>query len=95
MHRARQVDEEDFYKFDYLLAMDTSNLEDLQELGVDLSKNRKDGIGKGINLVSTMNLMLEKRNCSEIIRRLVQGWRRLSEIPIMGNTVSLVFWLIE
>jgi len=49
VHRARQVDEEDFYKFDYLLAMDTSNLEDLQELAADLNKNRQDRVGKGIH----------------------------------------------
>jgi low molecular weight phosphotyrosine protein phosphatase len=44
LHRARQVREEDFYQFDYLLAMDTLNLEDLQELAEDLNKER---IGKG------------------------------------------------
>lgn len=47
VHRARQVSEDDFYEFDYLLAMDTSNLEDLQELAGDLRNTKNGRVGKG------------------------------------------------
>jgi len=47
-HRARQVSEEDFEKFDYLLAMDESNLEDLEEIADTLKKqDPKAKLGKG------------------------------------------------
>lgn len=36
-HRARQVTKEDLLKFDYLLTMDTMNLEDMKELSQELN----------------------------------------------------------
>ncbi|EAR09764.1 low molecular weight protein-tyrosine-phosphatase [Reinekea blandensis] len=38
--RARQVTPEDFYEFDYIFAMDESNLNDLQQLQPEESKAR-------------------------------------------------------
>jgi protein-tyrosine-phosphatase len=46
-HRARQVMEEDFKQFDFLLAMDTENLEDLQGIAADFDKNEHTQLGKG------------------------------------------------
>jgi protein-tyrosine-phosphatase len=40
--------EEDFEQFDYLLAMDTSNLEDLEEISETFSKNQRSKLGKGM-----------------------------------------------
>ena len=47
-HRARQVTEEDFQKFDYLLAMDTSNLEDLEEMAESFGKSERSKLGRGM-----------------------------------------------
>ena len=46
-HRARQLIEDDLRTFDYLLAMDISNLEDIEEIanGIDRSKDTR--LGKG------------------------------------------------
>lgn len=47
-HRAREVCEEDFKLFDYILAMDTSNLEDLQDIAAYMSEEQdKSKLGKG------------------------------------------------
>ena len=47
-HCARQVGEEDFKLFDYILAMDTSNLEDLQDIAEYLPEEQdKSKLGKG------------------------------------------------
>lgn len=46
-HRARQVTEEDFKKFDYLLAMDTENLDDLHAIAADFDNNERGRLGKG------------------------------------------------
>ena len=40
LSRARQIRETDFQEFDYILAMDQSNLQDLKRFGADVS-NRK------------------------------------------------------
>jgi protein-tyrosine-phosphatase len=39
--------EEDFKQFDFLLAMDTENLEDLQGIAADFDKNEHTQLGKG------------------------------------------------
>jgi protein-tyrosine-phosphatase len=49
VHRARQVSDQDFFNFDYLLGMDTSNLEDLEEITRDLGNSSKNKIGKGVS----------------------------------------------
>jgi protein-tyrosine-phosphatase len=46
-HRARQVTEEDFKKFDFLLAMDTENLEDLQAIVADFDNDEHSRLGRG------------------------------------------------
>jgi low molecular weight phosphotyrosine protein phosphatase len=47
-HRARQVTDDDFENFDFLLAMDTSNLEDLEEILESFDKSKHTKLGKGI-----------------------------------------------
>ena len=47
-HRARQVTEEDFQEFDYLLAMDNSNLEDLEEIAQSFDKHQRSELGKSM-----------------------------------------------
>ena len=54
-HRARQVTEEDFLQFDYLLAMDTSNLEDLEEIAETFDKNQRSDLGRGMFLTLLIN----------------------------------------
>jgi protein-tyrosine-phosphatase len=46
-HRARQVTEDDFKEFDYLLAMDRENLEDLQEMANGFDKTERANLTKG------------------------------------------------
>jgi protein-tyrosine-phosphatase len=41
------VTEEDFQTFDFLLAMDTSNLEDLEEIVETVDKKERGTLGKG------------------------------------------------
>src|SRR5271156_1631862 len=63
-HRARQVTEADFEKFDYLLAMDESNLEDLEEIADMLEKqDSKAKLGKGTD--KSLILSNSKCNCLE------------------------------
>jgi low molecular weight phosphotyrosine protein phosphatase len=59
-HRARQVTEDDFQNFDYILAMDTSNLEDLEEIREALVEKKSANLGKGREIDA-------KLNCSAII----------------------------
>ena len=47
-HRARQVTEEDFKEFNYILAMDNSNLEDLQEIADAFDQRESSKLGKGL-----------------------------------------------
>lgn len=47
-HLARQVTGEDFEKFDFLLAMDTFNLEDLEKILEGLDRSQHSKLGKGI-----------------------------------------------
>ena len=48
-HRARQVTVEDFQQFDYLLAMDTSNLEDLEEIAETFDESQRTKLGRGMS----------------------------------------------
>ena len=45
-HRARQVSKEDLLDFDYLLTMDTMNLEDVNELADELTPAERSKAGK-------------------------------------------------
>lgn len=85
VHRARQVRDQDFYNFDYLLGMDTSNLEDLRDMAQDLGNSSKNEIGKGVTHSFPKTLTLAKLNCLGNIGRLVPNWTRLYEIHIMGT----------
>jgi protein-tyrosine-phosphatase len=49
-HSARQVTEGDFQEFNFLLAMDTSNLEDLEEIIETFDKEQRNRLGKGTDL---------------------------------------------
>jgi low molecular weight phosphotyrosine protein phosphatase len=55
-HGARQVSEEDFKNFDYLLAMDTSNLEDLNEILDEFDRRERSALGKGTSWCERTNL---------------------------------------
>jgi protein-tyrosine-phosphatase len=46
-HRARQLTEDDLRNFDYLLAMDSSNLEDIGEMADSITTERNASLGKG------------------------------------------------
>lgn len=46
-HAARKVKSADFDTFDYLMAMDAENLEDLQDMRARLVKKRRDDTGVG------------------------------------------------
>ena len=53
-HRARQVTVEDFREFDYLLAMDSSNLEDLQEIVDDFGRHERQSLGQRATSVKSL-----------------------------------------
>jgi protein-tyrosine-phosphatase len=46
-HLARQVLAQDFEEFDFVLAMDTSNLQDLQDFVDGLDQREQAKLGKG------------------------------------------------
>ena len=46
-HRARQITDDDLQTFDYVLAMDNSNLEDIQEIVSSIEKKEDTKLGKG------------------------------------------------
>lgn len=46
-HRARQLTEDDLRNFDYLLAMDNSNLEDIEEIADSIATTKNANLGKG------------------------------------------------
>jgi protein-tyrosine-phosphatase len=46
-HRARQVSPDDFKEFDYLLAMDKSNLADLEEILEEFSPSEQSKLANG------------------------------------------------
>jgi len=47
-HRARQITEDDLRTFDYVLAMDNSNLEDIEEIANSIDRSDNIKLGKGI-----------------------------------------------
>jgi protein-tyrosine-phosphatase len=64
-HRARQVTEDDFKEFDYVLAMDRENLEDLQEIADGFDKKERANLAKGSSKTSPWLID------SAVIRRLL------------------------